>query len=76
MTNEIKKELSRPELVYALAAHIRSTSPIPYHEIIKWPTECLRRLLTWYEQPDESIGTFLQSEKDKTEFTIFLWPLA
>lgn len=48
-----KKELSRMEIIYALAGHIRTTSPISYHEIIGWPTEYIRALVEWYERPEE-----------------------
>ena len=41
------------EIIYALAGHIRTTSPISYHEIIGWPTEYIRALVEWYERPEE-----------------------
>ena len=56
-------EKNRTEIIYALAGHIRSTSPISYHEIIKWDTEWLRALLEWYERPPEIEITFRLSQK-------------
>lgn len=45
--------MNRTQIIYALAAHIRSTSPISFHEIMKWKTEHLQALLEWYEGMEE-----------------------
>ena len=73
----LKEKQSREEIVFGLAAHIRSTSPIPYHEIIKWPTEVLRRMLAWYEKPDDTVHVGIDRSKgdDKTVVSVFLWPV-
>lgn len=52
---ETKKELSRSEIIFELAKHIRSTSPISYHEIIQLKTEYLSKLLNWYEKLDRAL---------------------
>ena len=46
-------ERGRTELIYELAKHVRSTSPIRYHEMITWKTEHIRALVEWYERPEE-----------------------
>ena len=73
-----KKELSRMEIIYALAGHIRTTSTISYQEIIKWPTEYLQVLLDWYEKPNKEkkgivIGIDWASLPERN-FIRFTWP--
>jgi hypothetical protein len=74
------KEMSRREIIYELAKHVRSTSPTSYHTIITWPTEYLRRLLNWYETTPEKTKTIHMGvdlgSGDENLISVFIWPFA
>lgn len=52
-----KKERSRSDIIYALAAYAH---PSWYHQILGWHTESLRILLQYYEKPEEKVPETFQ----------------
>ena len=50
MPTKTIEKMSRTELIYAIAA---KANPAHFHQIAVWPTEAIRRLLAYYQRPEE-----------------------
>jgi hypothetical protein len=79
MKKQQQKERGRVEIIYALAQYCH---PSWYHDILCWKTEWLRKLLEYYEKPEDDslrmarvyIGVDFALGEDEQIINIFQWP--
>lgn len=55
-----KKQLNRTEIIFALAQHCHQDW---YQSILNWPTEYLKALLDWYNEPKDKKNGFKINRK-------------